>query len=238
MITFDPMSDKYPSLSPYNYCANNPVKLVDPNGEEFTKFEDINGVVIKEVNDGSNAVFRQTGNGTSLHYSFQGYDESQGGSNEVNMETAMQEQQQLNMNNSSLQQNGGTTHCNQATQNVMRTVESACNNEVLVTGRANDMINTLNSGTNPNYVSVTQDQAQSWANQGGLSIVGYQNLEGSGHVATYSVGDNARQGQIANIGPTAYTGFVPLNMAIAKNKAKTYYMFSPGYVASPITITP
>ena len=30
----DPMSDKYPSLSPYVYCADNPVKLVDPNGEE------------------------------------------------------------------------------------------------------------------------------------------------------------------------------------------------------------
>ncbi len=29
------MSDKYPSLSPYVYCANNPVKLVDPNGEDY-----------------------------------------------------------------------------------------------------------------------------------------------------------------------------------------------------------
>ena len=28
------MSGKYPSLSPYVYCADNPVKLVDPNGEE------------------------------------------------------------------------------------------------------------------------------------------------------------------------------------------------------------
>ena len=32
-LSVDPMSDKYPSLSPYVYCANNPVKLVDPNGE-------------------------------------------------------------------------------------------------------------------------------------------------------------------------------------------------------------
>ncbi len=31
-LSVDPMSDKYPSLSPYVYCANNPVKLTDPDG--------------------------------------------------------------------------------------------------------------------------------------------------------------------------------------------------------------
>ena len=34
-LSVDPMSDKYPSLSPYVYCADNPVKLVDPNGEDW-----------------------------------------------------------------------------------------------------------------------------------------------------------------------------------------------------------
>ena len=33
-LSVDPMSDKYPSLSPYAYCSNNPIKYVDPNGEE------------------------------------------------------------------------------------------------------------------------------------------------------------------------------------------------------------
>ncbi len=31
-LSVDPMMDKYPSMSPYNYCAWNPVNVVDPNG--------------------------------------------------------------------------------------------------------------------------------------------------------------------------------------------------------------
>ena len=38
------MSGKYPSLSPYVYCADNPVKLVDPNGEEIGFFWPKTGV--------------------------------------------------------------------------------------------------------------------------------------------------------------------------------------------------
>ncbi len=34
-LSVDPMSDKYPSISPYAYCAWNPVKLVDPDGMKF-----------------------------------------------------------------------------------------------------------------------------------------------------------------------------------------------------------
>ena len=47
------MSDKYPSLSPYSYCADNPVKLVDPNGEEIVLEtiykKDANGNDTKEI---------------------------------------------------------------------------------------------------------------------------------------------------------------------------------------------
>ena len=33
-LSVDPMADKYPSISPYAYCAWNPVKYIDPNGQE------------------------------------------------------------------------------------------------------------------------------------------------------------------------------------------------------------
>jgi len=34
-LSVDPMSDKYPHLTSYNYCANNPVMLIDPDGREI-----------------------------------------------------------------------------------------------------------------------------------------------------------------------------------------------------------
>ena len=42
-LSVDPMADKYPSLSPYNYCASNPMKLVDPDGSEIADFYDSRG---------------------------------------------------------------------------------------------------------------------------------------------------------------------------------------------------
>jgi len=47
------MSDKYPSLSPYCYSADNPVVLVDPNGMCITDYYEIE---INEINiDSCNA---------------------------------------------------------------------------------------------------------------------------------------------------------------------------------------
>ena len=47
-FSVDPMSDKYPSTSPYTYCANNPVKLVDPNGRDIYEFDE-NGNYIQSI---------------------------------------------------------------------------------------------------------------------------------------------------------------------------------------------
>ena len=39
-LSVDPMADKYPGISPYAYCAWNPIRLLDPNGEEIGDFYD------------------------------------------------------------------------------------------------------------------------------------------------------------------------------------------------------
>ena len=34
-LSVDPMSDKYPGVSQYVYCANNPVRLIEPDGRDW-----------------------------------------------------------------------------------------------------------------------------------------------------------------------------------------------------------
>ena len=40
-LSVDPMADKYPNISPYAYCAWNPVKLVDPDGRKIKAHDDL-----------------------------------------------------------------------------------------------------------------------------------------------------------------------------------------------------
>ena len=54
------MSDKYPSFSPYTYCANNPVKLVDPNGEEVGDYYDLNGKWLGRDKNNDNLAYTAT----------------------------------------------------------------------------------------------------------------------------------------------------------------------------------
>ena len=49
-LSVDPMAAKYASLSPYVYCANNPVKLVDPNGEDIWEINNETGKVTRTAN--------------------------------------------------------------------------------------------------------------------------------------------------------------------------------------------
>jgi len=41
--TMDPLCEKYYSISPYAYCAGNPVNLVDPDGRDWYHYFDENG---------------------------------------------------------------------------------------------------------------------------------------------------------------------------------------------------
>ena len=56
-LSVDPMSDKYPSISPYAYCAWNPLKLVDPDGEEISTHTDEEGNVLAVYNDGNLGIY-------------------------------------------------------------------------------------------------------------------------------------------------------------------------------------
>jgi RHS repeat-associated protein len=38
-ISRDPMFEKYPSISPYTYCSNNPLKFVDPDGRRVFAYD-------------------------------------------------------------------------------------------------------------------------------------------------------------------------------------------------------
>ena len=67
-LSVDPMSDKYPSLSPYVYCADNPVRLVDPNGESTQVVDNGDGtytVVGGNVKDGDNGIYLRKSDGSN-----------------------------------------------------------------------------------------------------------------------------------------------------------------------------
>ena len=55
-FSVDPMADKYPNISPYTYCAWNPVKLVDPDGEYIDDYFSVTGKYLGSDNALTNNV--------------------------------------------------------------------------------------------------------------------------------------------------------------------------------------
>ena len=221
----DPCAEEKYCLSPYIYCSGDPINRVDPNG--LSDFWNDNSQV--RINDGSNAVYVVQGNGAYKYYKFLGFDILQYFlQKNIILESVIQQQQILNNDNADLQEHDNKTFCNISVQNIMMAVSSASSQtSVVIKGRANDMVDALKSGENPNYIEVTEDEAREYAKSGGFAIIAYRNQDPnrSGHVATFSVGSNRKLGDVANIGPKKYTGFVSLNRSIAKTKQKSYFIF-------------
>ena len=67
-LSVDPMADKYPNISPYAYCAWNPIKLVDPNGEDVWEVNIITGET--KVEKASENRVNVVGNGVNKSYGF------------------------------------------------------------------------------------------------------------------------------------------------------------------------
>ena len=53
--SIDPLCEKYPYLSPYAYCGNNPILFVDPTGEKPKKIEA--AIMALDVNGSSEKIF-------------------------------------------------------------------------------------------------------------------------------------------------------------------------------------
>lgn len=56
-LSVDPLAEKYPSMSPYIYCANNPIIYIDFDGRDIVYF-DINGNELVNKRVSSNTIFK------------------------------------------------------------------------------------------------------------------------------------------------------------------------------------
>ena len=80
------MADKYPNMSPYVYCANNPVKLVDPDGMEveYNSFADRICVAFLRIIDSEFRSQFKTLKNSKETYVFKGYKDQNKGYEGVN----------------------------------------------------------------------------------------------------------------------------------------------------------
>ena len=79
-LSVDPQSDKFPNISPYNYCNWNPVKLVDQDGEAPVKAFVTAAKLVKKAYN----IYKKTGNLTMKSLKKAGLDELVGIVDDIN----------------------------------------------------------------------------------------------------------------------------------------------------------
>jgi len=97
--TVDPMAEKYYSISPYAYVANNPVKYIDPDGKLFRRYEEREYIEDKQRASNQKSLWSWLKNVTSSLFSIT-IDTSSEEAKKATVENYNQQLQQLeNLNN-------------------------------------------------------------------------------------------------------------------------------------------
>ena len=206
-LSVDPLEEKYPGWSPYHFDGANPIRLQDLNGEEYSDFYDEAGNLVNHVEDGSNATYQQaTYYSDKKYYQFAGYDGSQGGSDQVNYESLIQESQNLVVSDRAFSAAGDQTWCNQGFFSIVKSIESASGTTLWPYGadvNANFIAEHIDDPTT-GFRSASLQDASLTAENGFLGVATWQNPdpEHSGHVVTFAVGGNIKKGITAQVGTT------------------------------------
>ena len=71
LLSVDPLADKYPNISPYAYAAWNPVKYVDPDGQDTLHFDAKGNYTHRVQSEGSHVGLWHKSNNSTREFRFQ-----------------------------------------------------------------------------------------------------------------------------------------------------------------------